>query len=111
MRFSCPRNLGLQYDPVQKTDIGQKVNSYLQKNKAPDVVFIGSSVVIAGLEDASPTWLRYSALPVSNGNGSWHNLSSPGQFVSDAYVISSTLFAGNDKPKLIIYGVAPRDFV
>lgn len=35
----------------------------------------------------------------------------PGEMVSDAYLICDKLFVAPHKPDLIIYGVAPRDFV
>ena len=33
-----------------------------------------------------------------------------GQHISDAYFIASTMFTGTRKPRLLVYGIAPRDF-
>ncbi|MBX9689390.1 MAG: hypothetical protein K2X27_21955, partial [Candidatus Obscuribacterales bacterium] len=39
------------------------------------------------------------------------SLGSPGEMISDAYLLSKTLFAGNKKPRLVIATIAPRDFI
>jgi hypothetical protein len=45
--------------------------------------------------------------------GSFHtyNLSAPGQMPSDAYLTLKGMLAAANRPDIVIYGVAPRDFI
>jgi hypothetical protein len=45
------------------------------------------------------------------GNFHIFNLSAPGQMPSDAYLMLKAMIATSNRPDVVIYGVAPRDFV
>src|SRR5262249_35790349 len=40
-----------------------------------------------------------------------YNFAIGGEMVSDAYMIAHSLFAGKHRPRLIVMGVGPRDFM
>lgn len=92
----------------------------------PDIVLMGSSLMMAALHGGDATYLN---LPQ---NVAFHHRSKifedllskqtgiklntfafalGGQMASDAYALTSTLLAGSEQPKAIIYGIAPRDFM
>ncbi len=47
----------------------------------------------------------------SLGDLSTFSMAIGGQMASDAFAIVSTLFNSADRPKVIVYGIAPRDFI
>lgn len=92
----------------------------------PDVVLLGSSLMMAALHGGDATFLN---LPQ---NVAFHHRAQileellqkktgtrvntfafaiGGQMASDAYALTSTLLSGPNQPKAIIYGIAPRDFM
>lgn len=46
-----------------------------------------------------------------NGTFNTFNLSAPGQMPSDAYLTLQAMVNANKRPDIVIYGVAPRDFI
>ncbi len=92
----------------------------------PDVVLLGSSLMMAALHGGDATYLNQPQ------NVAFHHRSRifedlltrqtgrefntfafalGGQMASDAYALTSTLLHGPGQPKAIIYGIAPRDFM
>ena len=99
---------------------------YLEQKKAPDVVVFGSSLI--GTAHASidaqynqkltdvVTHRRMNylekMLKQKTGNDlTVFSLACPGEMISDAYMISRSLFGSGIKPKVVIATIAPRDFV
>lgn len=99
---------------------------WLQQPKAPDVVLFGSSQMGSAMvaSDAKHLYEAIDALthrraatledalskrldrPVSI-----FSLASPGAMCSDAFMASSALFKDGKRPKLVVIGVSPRDFI
>ena len=98
---------------------------YRDQEKAPDVVLLGSSLMVAPVMQAEAVHLgrpfpRFihrqseflsSALANSLGsNPSVFCFAVAGEAVSDAFLITKHVVAATKKPKVIVYGIAPRDF-
>lgn len=99
---------------------------YEEQVKAPDVVVFGSSLLGSAHASVDAQYLfqltdvlihrRMSYLENQLANRLGHkvtifSLASPGEMISDFYVISKALFAPGKKPKLVIATIAPRDFI
>jgi hypothetical protein len=99
---------------------------YLELGHAPDVVLLGSSQMGSAVctADAQYTSKVVDALTyrkavvlqdeISQGVGhpiEVFNLASPGAMASDAYLASRALFQPGLRPKVVIIGVSPRDFI
>lgn len=102
------------------------VRDYQKLSQAPDIVLMGSSLMMTALYGADATYFqkpRNVALHhrsdlleklLEEKTGEKVNTAAfaiGGQMASDAYALSSTLFSGPKKPGVIIYGIAPRDFM
>lgn len=106
-------------DAIQKS-LAQATSVLETKAGSEPVVLIGSSLILA------PLW----SVDVANGtffkdcmqhHTSSHleklverpvvSLATAGQFVSDTYLITEKLLNGKQRPSVLIYGVAPRDFM
>jgi hypothetical protein len=97
-----------------------------QKLPRPQVVFLGSSLVLVPLAGVDANFLNQKL------DGSQHhrsvyfeqnfskalghdvhsfNFALPGEMPSDAYLITDFLLEGGKKPDLLVYGLGPRDFM
>lgn len=94
--------------------------------EVPDVMFFGSSLMLAVINDADATSQKKSldavkhhrsaffedalaketGLPVKTGS-----LAIGGQMASDSFALFSTLLADRPERPLIVWGIAPRDLV
>ncbi len=105
---------------------GWTINDFLKQEKCPELVFLGSSLVLVPLDGVDADYLNrrvdgsqhhHSAffekkLSEKTGiNFKSFNFALPGEMPSDAYLIVNNLFKGNKTPNLIVYGVGPRDFL
>lgn len=120
-------NLGLNaYNSPNRSWVWWAVHDFRGLQQSPDVVLMGSSLMMAALHGGDATYLdlpqnvafhHRSALLedlLSRHDGKKVNtfaFAIGGQMVSDAYALCSTLFVGDKKPKVLVYGVAPRDFM
>lgn len=110
---------------------GWTIRDFLKLSKAPDVVLLGSSLVLVPFAGADADALKHRI------DGSQHhrslyfeskfaeatakkincfNFALPGEMPTDAYLIVRNLLTGKNAaskglPKVIIYGVGPRDFL
>jgi hypothetical protein len=99
---------------------------WLEQPKAPDVVIFGSSQmgsaicaadaqhdmkVVDALLHRHVTSLEDELATRMGQKVSVFSLASPGAMCSDAYMASKALFRDNLKPKVVIIGVGPRDFI
>lgn len=131
-------NLGLVLlDPIKKIDVDSlptirtwsywAAQDYRSLPKAPDIVFVGSSVMM------HPTWWQEAAYRnkdvdlvadhVSHysedmirkyagiANLRCFNFGLPGAVPSDGYMITKALFKDERKPKIVVIGMVPRDMV
>jgi hypothetical protein len=102
------------------------IKDFLGRPKTPDVVFLGSSLMLVPLDgvDADYTgktidgaahhrslffedhFKKYSGKEINS-----FNFALPGEMPSDAYLITRFLLEGKNAPKVLVYGVGPRDFM
>jgi|LakMenEpi03Aug12_release.lakeMendotaPanAssembly.Ray.scaffolds.fasta_scaffold171158_2 hypothetical protein len=125
-RLSYPYWKSDKFDSPNKSWIWWAVSDFRKQPQTPDVVLLGSSLMLEALNTGDATYLHKPQ------NVSLHHTSSclqddlaaklsykphtfsfaiAGQMASDAYAISSTILQGKDKPTTIVYGIAPRDFM
>ena len=101
------------------------INDFLKVQK-PDVVLMGSSLMLVPLDGVDADFLgkkidgsahhrsefleeRYSRY--SGQKARTFNFALPGEMPSDAYLISRFLLKGERTPRVLVYGVGPRDFM
>lgn len=92
----------------------------------PNVVLLGSSLMVTAISEADANYMN-KRLDLSmyrkamyldeqmtkciGGQYLTANLSAPGQMPSDAYMTFKALLESGKKPAIVIYGLAPRDFL
>ncbi|MBX9571386.1 MAG: hypothetical protein K2X77_20995 [Candidatus Obscuribacterales bacterium] len=105
---------------------GWTIKDYLNSKQRPNIVFLGSSLMLVPLDGVDADYLGKRV------DGSQHHHSVyfedklkektglslktftfalPGEMPSDAYLIVNNLLKGKNKPDMIVYGVGPRDFL
>jgi len=125
-------------DTAYRSWIASAVADYPKSGKKPQIVILGSSLVVATVNDGDATTLgeaidgtlhhrsitlekaiaQATDRPVDRAPLS-QSFAIGGQMASDAYAILRTLFnSDNDNlknrfvsPKIIVWGIAPRDFM
>lgn len=115
-----------KYNSPNRSWIWWAVKDFRQQKTAPDIVFLGSSLMMAALYGGDATYLnapqeiishhysRYCQdLLLKSTGRSFHTFAFciGGQMASDAYVIAAGMLKGQKKPGTIVYGIAPRDFM
>lgn len=110
---------------LDRTETFGSMQVYKQSGVKPDVVLLGSSLVVAPVMQSESIMLqqpiprfRHRHSQFLQAALSRHLDSRPevfcfavaGAAVSDAYTIVRHLLAGKNNPKVIVYGIAPRDF-
>ncbi len=100
--------------------------NYLGRTTAPDIAMMGSSQMGSATFSADAHTLNTVLDCVTHRSGSTlekaifdrtgkrvetYNFAMGGSMASDAYMISKALFKGNKKPKMVVVGVSPRDFI
>lgn len=102
------------------------VADYRRLKHIPETLIFGSSLMLAVVNDGDATYLNraidsnlhhqsfclkdYCESKVA-GTHSNFSFAVGGQMASDVYAIAKTLIHSTNSPKLIIWGIAPRDFV
>jgi hypothetical protein len=91
-----------------------------------NVALLGSSLMLGSLNQCDSNftlrnvdatshhksvYLEHSLKENFGGEFKTVNLATPGQTPSDAYLLTKTMLTLGQHPKLIIYGIAPRDFM
>lgn len=99
---------------------------WLEQHKAPDMVLFGSSQMGSAVCAADAQHMfkvvdalthRHAATLEDNLRDrmgrpvSVFNLAQPGAMCSDIYMSSKALFTRENQPRVVIVGVAPRDFI
>lgn len=128
-------NAGLAYSPYSQTNpeitsyhswTWWTVNDIRHATKPANVVLLGSSLMVAAIAECDANFLKHS-LDLATYRGASYmdkvlrdklggtfntmNLSAPGQMPSDAYLTLKAALQEGMKPQVIVYGVAPRDFL
>lgn len=104
-----------------------RTQSYLSAPKAPDVVLLGSSLVMIPTPMLDADYLNKSfdcvhhdrsiymqdrlAAQLGSKNLSCINLGLPGGMVSDDYMVARYLLDNERKPKVVVLGLTLRDFI
>lgn len=99
---------------------------YLVDGKDADLVFMGSSQMGAALYSSEAAHLNHAVDTVIERRSTLtekllkdrigadttaFNVSMGGAMVSDQFMIAKTLFNSDHKPKMVVIGVNPRDFI
>jgi len=102
------------------------VHDWRSLKMPPDLVLIGSSTIYKAVNGADANFLsapvdealshRSRFLEQALSQKTEHlkttfDLSTPGQLCSDAFAINAALLSDTFKPKVIVWGVFPRDFI
>ncbi|MBS1952740.1 MAG: hypothetical protein JST89_00995 [Cyanobacteria bacterium SZAS-4] len=100
--------------------------NYLGRKTAPDIAMLGSSQMGSATFAADAHTLNQPLDCVLHRSGSTlekeifdrtgkrvdtFNFAMGGAMASDAYMFSQALFKGDKKPKMVVIGVSPRDFI
>jgi len=119
----CPTTA---YDSANRSSIWWAVKQYREEPHAPDMVLMGSSLMMAALHNGDATYMDKPVYITSHRHSkqfedllekkfgspySTFSFAIGGQMASDAYVLTSTVLSGERRPKAIIYGIAPRDLM
>ncbi|MBS1956240.1 MAG: hypothetical protein JST89_18790 [Cyanobacteria bacterium SZAS-4] len=109
-KFACPADLLERYEPREKTLLADLVRAWKSAPQAPGICFLGSSLMQCALKNSSATFLN-DALPKGETSPASFSWALGGENASDSYMIAQSLMSGQKKPKLLIYGIAPRDLL
>lgn len=101
-------------------------NELRQTSRVSNVALLGSSTMVSALAGSDANYLK-KGLDLTNHHRSLYledslkklfkgdfetvSLAAPGQMPSDAYVTLKGMVASASRPDVVIYGVAPRDFI
>lgn len=114
------------YNSPNRSWVWWAIKDFRQQQQAPDVVLLGSSLMMNALHGGDSThynrpenaafhhrshYFEELLKKKHDQNVSTFAFAIGGQMASDAYVISSRVLTGDKKPKTIVYGIAPRDFM
>ncbi len=106
--------------------IWYSVNAYANEQTAPDIALLGSSLMMTAHHAGDATKLNAVLNEVSHFHSSCledfladkigHKPTSfsfaiAGQMASDSYLITRSLLTGAKQPKVIVYGIGPRDLI
>ncbi len=110
----------------ERSFIWWAVKDYRQLNQAPDVLLFGSSLMLAAVNEGDATkyrklvdtavhhrsyYLEELLKKRYNQNISTFCFAIGGQMASDVYSIATNFITEKFKPRMIIWGIAPRDLV
>ena len=102
------------------------VNGFANEKSAPDIALLGSSLMMTAHHAGDATKLNQVQNEVSHFHSSClqdflsertgqkpttFSFAIAGQMASDSYLIVRSLLVGSKQPKVIVYGIAPRDLI
>ncbi len=105
--------------------VEETINSFNALNAKPDVILLGSSLVMfpfwamdvakdKGIADIfryhNSEALKSELKTAGREQKTVYSLAVFGQMASDAYLMTNEYVKGDKTPKIIVYGIAPRDF-
>jgi len=113
-------------DSPMRSLIWWTAKGYIAEREAPDIVLLGSSLMMTA-HHAGDATKRREIVNETNHFRSYcmedflkeingqkpitFSFAIAGQMASDAYLIARSLLTGEKQPKVIIYGIAPRDLI
>jgi hypothetical protein len=102
------------------------INDLRKQPTLHNVALLGSSLMVSAISGCEANY-RKEALDLSSyhkatyldhklrtkfgGSFNTYNLSLPGQVPSDAYMMLRAMVSSANRPDVVIYGIAPRDFM
>jgi hypothetical protein len=110
----------------ERTFIWWAVKDYRQLGKAPDILFFGSSLMLAAVNEGDATHYRTLIDTATHHYSTYmqelqkqkygHSISNfcfaiGGQMASDVYAIATNFIDDKFKPRVIVWGIAPRDLL
>lgn len=111
---------------LDKSWVGWAVNDFVTSDKRPNVVFLGSSLMLVPLSGNDANYLNQKLDGAKHHNcqyfedklkertgysASAYTFALPGEMPSDAYMLTNFLLKDEKSPDVIVYGVGPRDFM
>lgn len=114
------------YQAAHRSTVWWAATDYMKTEQAPDIALMGSSLMMAAVHGGDATFENKSQkvalhheskllehlLKNSQGKDfSTFSFALSGEMASDAYVLANAMLTGEKQPKVIIYGVAPRDLM
>jgi hypothetical protein len=112
--------------PQAKTWAWWAVHNFKEVPQSPDVVLLGSSLLMNPVWQNEADFLNSDFDIVASRRTQYlenalqkrlgisttcFNFALPGAFVSDDYMIVRTMLGGERKPKLAVFALSPRDFI
>lgn len=113
--------------PIARNWVWWATHEFIEAKKAPDVVVLGSSVVMHPLWHHEADYREQTVDLVADHRSHFlehvigeaaslknldcFNFGLPGSMASDDYMISRALFTKDRKPAVVILGICPRDMV
>ncbi len=115
-----------KYASAGRSWIWWAVKNYRARTQTPDIVLLGSSLMIAAQNDGDATFLNRALDAAEHARSEYFeyklqgllgkkvttgSFALGGEMASDGYAIISTMLKNKNAPKVIVWGVAPRDFI
>lgn len=116
-------------DPLESPNrslIWWTANGFAKEKNPPDLILLGSSLMMTAHHAGDATKLNQIQNEVSHFRSacmedflrdkigkpfSAFSFAIAGQMASDSYLITRSLLTGEKRPKVIVYGIAPRDLI
>jgi hypothetical protein len=115
-----------QYDYPYKSWPWWLVHHLRTTPESFNVALLGSSLMLGSINECDANFVKkridaashHQSLYLDNklattfgGSFRTFNLATPGQMPSDAYILTKAMIELGQRPRMIIYGIAPRDFL
>ena len=120
------RPMPVERIPTKPTWESHRTRDFMAGAQAPDAVLFGSSLMMIPTACRDADYLNVTIDPVVHPYSQYmqakiaektgmqlkcFNFALPGGMISDHYMIVSSLFSNERKPKLAIFGLSLRDFI
>lgn len=118
--------MAIERIPTKPTWESHRTRNFMAGTQAPDAVLFGSSLMMIPTACRDADYLNVTIDPVVHPYSQYlqakiaektgrqlkcFNFALPGGMISDHYMIVSSLFSNERKPKLAIFGLSLRDFI
>jgi len=124
--YAATKNTQVGNNKLDKSWVGWAVNDFITSAERPNVVFLGSSLMLVPLSGNDANYLhkkldgskhhhaQYFQDVLKKRTGylaSAYTFALPGEMPSDAFMLTNFLLKDEKQPDVIVYGVGPRDFM
>lgn len=129
INVTCSLTTPFKFDPYKYSYRGWSwwaLDDLKRNSNEYNVALLGSSLMVGAAAGCDANYLhkqldltKYHEMAYVNdrfrqlfgGNFRTFNLSAPGQMPSDAYLMLKAMAETGNRPDVVIYGIAPRDFI